>query len=196
MCKVKLVSVFVLLMLLLGVVPGAAITGRDNGALNSGCRTCAFAAPISSEPITDWQRYEDPDFKLALEYPDGWKVETTIQQSEPFSDWVSAGAAMLFQDTQSSNSPAVSSHLDFRTDTRLSDEDKIKATIDAYFKLRYEGQRLLEAQDFSELVQDAKQPWVEREKDKRDIELYIASLFELNFLYRTFLGLMSSEQSS
>jgi hypothetical protein len=87
MCKVKFVSVFVLLVLLLGVVPGVAITGRDNDALkNSGCRTCAFAASISSEPITDWQRYEDPDFKLALEYPDGWKVETTIQQPRPFSD--------------------------------------------------------------------------------------------------------------
>jgi hypothetical protein len=98
------------------------------------------------------------------------------------SIWVSAGAAMPFQDTQSTNSPAVSSHLDFQTDTRLSDEDKIEATIDAYFKLRYEGQRLLEAQDFSELVEDAKQPWVERETDKRDIELYIASLFGLNYV--------------
>jgi len=60
----------------------------------------------------------------------------------------------------------------------LSDEEKIKAAIDAYFALRYEGQKTLVAQDFFDLIEDNTLDWVKKEKDKRDIEIYIADLYD------------------
>jgi len=59
----------------------------------------------------------------------------------------------------------------------LSDEEKINAAIEAYFTLRYEGQKLLAAQDFSSVVDDKTLDWVKQEQDKREIEIYIASLY-------------------
>lgn len=64
----------------------------------------------------------------------------------------------------------------------MSDEEKIKATIDAYFTTRYEGQKLLAAQDFSPLLEDSTSAWVQKEKDKREIELYNAEAFDLKYL--------------
>lgn len=64
----------------------------------------------------------------------------------------------------------------------LSDEEKIKEVIDAYFVIKYESQKLLEKQDFSLLLDDATLEWVRKEKDKRDVELYIAELFNLNYI--------------
>ena len=76
---------------------------------------------------------------------------------------------------------AVSNYQAAQQNSELSEEEKIKALIDAYFTLRYEGQKLLEAQDFSVLVEDNTLSWVKLEKDRREIELYIASTFGLRY---------------
>ncbi|MGE5342515.1 MAG: amidase domain-containing protein [Candidatus Omnitrophota bacterium] len=64
------------------------------------------------------------------------------------------------------------------------DEDEIKNTIGLYFDLRYESQKLLEPQDFSFLVSDKPEAreWLKREQDKQEIELYVASIYRLNYL--------------
>ncbi|MGC9400626.1 MAG: hypothetical protein ACP5HM_16045 [Anaerolineae bacterium] len=94
MRKVKFVSMFVLLALLVSAVPGAVV-GRESPPQNGSsamstvknCRSSAcFHTELSAEPISDWLRYEDPNYAFTLEYPAEWKVETTIQQSVPFSD--------------------------------------------------------------------------------------------------------------
>ena len=66
----------------------------------------------------------------------------------------------------------------------MTDEDKIKNAIDVYFKLRYEGQKLLEAQNFSFLIANdpQTQAWAQREKDKREVELYNAATYRLNYV--------------
>lgn len=76
----------------------------------------------------------------------------------------------------------ISKYIDAQQNPVLSDEEKIKAAIDAYFTTRYEGQKLLAAQDFSPLLEDSTLAWVNKEKDKREIELYNASLFDLKYL--------------
>ncbi|MFZ5921288.1 MAG: amidase domain-containing protein [Chloroflexota bacterium] len=80
---------------------------------------------------------------------------------------VSEIAMANYRDAQSSN---------------LSEEDKIKSAISAYFTTRYESQRLLESQDFSPVLENATLEWVRKEMDKREIELYIATLFGLRYL--------------
>jgi hypothetical protein len=65
--------------------------------------------------------------------------------------------------------------------TDLSNEEQIKAVIETYFTIRYEGQKSIVAQDFSFLVQDDTSEWVKKERDKREIELYIADLFNLGY---------------
>lgn len=51
------------------------------------CRVSkAYAAPISSEPINQWQIYTDADYGFVLEYPVGWESETTIFQTIPYVD--------------------------------------------------------------------------------------------------------------
>ncbi len=56
------------------------------GALmtNSRCRDSGTTIATLSEPVSDWLGYTDPDYRFKLEYPAKWKLETTIQQSEPF----------------------------------------------------------------------------------------------------------------
>lgn len=81
---------------------------------------------------------------------------------------------------------AISNYRAAQQNADLSDEEKIKATIDAYFTTRYEGQKLVEAQDFSPLLDDDTETWVRKEKDKRDIELYVASLFDLSYVSYSF----------
>jgi hypothetical protein len=76
---------------------------------------------------------------------------------------------------------AISNYLVAQQSQDLSDEEKIKAAIDAYFTTRYEGQKLVEVQDFSVVVEDDSLDWVKKEKDKREIELYIASSFDLGY---------------
>lgn len=82
--------------------------------------------------------------------------------------------------TQASRA-AISDYLAAQQNTDLSDEEKIKVVIDAYFTLRYEGQKAVREQDFSSLVEDNNLDWVKKEQDKREIELYIASLFDLGY---------------
>jgi hypothetical protein len=89
-----------------------------------------------------------------------------------------------------------------QADPNLSDEEKIKAAIDAYFTTRYEGQAVLARidistysdyarrveqvaaaaeQDFSLLVEAANADWLIKEKDLREIELYKAVIFDLGY---------------
>lgn len=56
-----------------------------------------------------------------------------------------------------------------------------KLLLTLYFTTRYEGQKLIEIQDFSPVIEDDTADWVKKEKDKREIELYIASLFDLGY---------------
>lgn len=77
---------------------------------------------------------------------------------------------------------ATSKYIVAQSNSQISDEEKIKTTIDAYFTTRYEGQKMLEAQDFSVLLADKDLPWVQKEKDKREIELYTAKLFDLRYV--------------
>lgn len=77
---------------------------------------------------------------------------------------------------------AVSHYQAAQQNSELSEEEKIKSLIDAYFTLRYEGQKLLEAQDFSVLVEDNALGWVKLEKDKRYIELYSATLYNTPYV--------------
>ena len=69
---------------------------------------------------------------------------------------------------------AIANYLAVQKNPDLNDEEKIKITIDTYFTLRYEGQKVVAAQDFSLLVEDNTLDWVKKEMDKREIELYIA----------------------
>jgi hypothetical protein len=78
----------------------------------------------------------------------------------------------------------VANYKQVQSDARLTDEEKIKNTIDTYFKLRYESQKLLKPLDFSFLTANSSQAWswVEGEQDKREIELFIASTYNLNYV--------------
>ncbi len=77
---------------------------------------------------------------------------------------------------------AIAKYATAQRNSALTDEEKVKAAIDAYFTTRYEGQKLLVAQDFSPLIEDNTLDWVKKEKDKRDIELYSAKLFDLKYV--------------
>lgn len=92
--------------------------------------------------------------------------------------------AVIAQGPPPQDRSVVSSYLEAQADSTLSDEDKIKNVIDTYFRLRYESQKLLEPQDFSFLTANSSQArsWDERERDKREIELFIASNYKLNYV--------------
>ncbi len=92
------------------------------------------------------------------------------------------------------NQEIISSYLEAQSNPRLTDEDKIKATIGAYFSLRYEGQKQLKTQDFSALLTDKTLKWVQKEKDKREIEIYVAATYRLNYVeYKYVIGYDSVE---
>jgi len=98
--------------------------------------------------------------------------------------------AVIAQGPPPQDRSVVSSYLEAQADSTLSDEDKIKNVIDTYFRLRYESQKLLEPQDFSFLSDDGPKTrnWAQREQDKREIELYVASTYRLNYVkYEYFL---------
>ncbi len=76
---------------------------------------------------------------------------------------------------------AISNYEAAQKNPNLSDEDKIKIAIEAYFTLRYESQKQLVQQDFSILLADSSLDWVQKEIDKREIELYIACMFEISY---------------
>ena len=77
---------------------------------------------------------------------------------------------------------AIANYIVAQHNPNLSDEEKIKAAIDAYFTTRYEGQKLLVQEDFSQVLEDDTLDWVKKEKDKREIELYVAVLFDLKYV--------------
>lgn len=76
---------------------------------------------------------------------------------------------------------AISKYQMAQKNLAISNEEKIKTAIDAYFITRYEGQKLLQMEDFSPLLANNTQAWVKKEKDKRDVELYVAKLFNLKY---------------
>jgi hypothetical protein len=76
---------------------------------------------------------------------------------------------------------AIANYLAAQKNPILTNEEKIKIAIDTYFTLRYEGQKAVAAQDFSPLVEDSTLDWVKKEIDKREIELYIACMFDLDY---------------
>jgi len=76
---------------------------------------------------------------------------------------------------------AIANYLAAQRNRDLSNEEKIKIAIDTYFILRYEGQKAIAAQDFSLLVEDNSLDWVKKEIDKREIELYIACMFDIGY---------------
>jgi hypothetical protein len=76
---------------------------------------------------------------------------------------------------------AISNYQTAQLNPNLSDEEKIKAVIDAYFVVRYEGMKLLEEQDFSTLLEDNTFEWVGKEKDRREVEIYMATLTGLKY---------------
>lgn len=100
--------------------------------------------------------------------------------------FVSSGAASqianqnFVRNTQISQA-AIANYLATQKNVKANDIERIKSAIDAYFTIRYEGQKIMTEQDFSILVEDEASDWVEKEKDKREIELYIASLFDLGY---------------
>lgn len=83
--------------------------------------------------------------------------------------------------SKSTSQVAISKYFAAQQNPNLTDEDKIKTAIAAYFTTRYEGQKLLTTQDFSPILEDNSLAWVQKEKDKREIELYNASLFDLKY---------------
>ncbi|MBI3172706.1 MAG: amidase domain-containing protein [Chloroflexi bacterium] len=78
-------------------------------------------------------------------------------------------------------SPVIDSYLAAQDNKSLGDEEKIKVAINAYFTLRYEGQKNLELRDFSVLLKDKTSDWVIKETDKREVELAIASMYGLGY---------------
>ena len=94
---------------------------------------------------------------------------------------IGASSPVQYEQKSTTTQIAFSNYLATQENTDLSDDEKIKAAIDAYFASRYEGQKVLEQQDFSPLLDDDTLDWVKKEKDKREIELYVASLFDLSY---------------
>jgi hypothetical protein len=76
---------------------------------------------------------------------------------------------------------SVSNYLEAQKNDNLSDEEKIKSAINAYFTLRYESQKELKEQDFSILIEDNTLNWVKTEKDRRYLDTYIASLYNTSY---------------
>ncbi len=67
---------------------------------------------------------------------------------------------------------------------RYSDEEQIKYVINHYFMLRYEGQKNLQFNDFSYLIADwidETNEWTKTEIEKREIEQYLAKLYDLSY---------------
>jgi len=81
---------------------------------------------------------------------------------------------------------AIDEYLASQNNTDMPDEERIKSAIETYFTLRYESQKTLQEQDYSKLLEDSSQNWVNKENEKREIELYIASLFNLRYLQYDF----------
>jgi hypothetical protein len=98
--------------------------------------------------------------------------------------FISVSSCNTFQATTKNTKTsqvAIANYLAAQKNPDLNDEEKIKVTIDAYFTLRYEGQKAVAAQDFSPLVEDNTLDWVKKEIDKQEIELYIDCMFDTGY---------------
>lgn len=63
------------------------------------------------------------------------------------------------------------------------DVNGIKSAIDKYFNMRYESRSTLIPQDFKSLESNNRitTKWLQKEKNRQDIELYVASIYHLNY---------------
>lgn len=70
-----------------------------------------------------------------------------------------------------------------QSDHSASQEEQIKSAIDSFFRLRYEGQRRMQAQDFSYLVGKGEDAlaWQRKAQDKQEIELAVAAAYQLAY---------------
>jgi hypothetical protein len=66
----------------------------------------------------------------------------------------------------------------------IDERTTIKATVDQYFKTKYESRRLLNVQDFGPHVADTvrARQFLATERDKRDVEIFQAGLFNLRYI--------------
>jgi hypothetical protein len=76
---------------------------------------------------------------------------------------------------------AVTAALEIQKDPNLSEEEKIKSVINAYFVTRYESMKMLDKQEFSSLIQGDDLKWITQENDRREVEIYIATLAGLRY---------------
>lgn len=107
---------------------------------------------------------------------------------------VSAAGPLPLANQSEGHNSFVAHYLEAQAASDLTDQDKIKEAIDTYFRLRYEGQRLLETQDFALLLENPSRAWVQKEQDKREIEIYNAILNRLNYVkYKYWLNYDSLE---
>ncbi|MGC1377434.1 MAG: amidase domain-containing protein [Anaerolineales bacterium] len=88
------------------------------------------------------------------------------------------------QAEKSVSQTAISNYLAAQANPSLSDTQKIKAAINAYFTARYEGQKTLNAENYSALVstQNGAQEWLRKEKDRQEIEIFQGKTLGLNYL--------------
>lgn len=86
----------------------------------------------------------------------------------------------LIQNTEVSQA-AIVKYLAAQRNPDLTDEERIKIAIDAYFTLRYEGRDSVAEQDFSSLLLDGTLAWVKTEKDRLEVERYIACMFDIGY---------------
>lgn len=86
MRKIKFLAIAVLVVLLATlVIKGDSFSKPLIGGQHCGVSN-VLAASMSSEPITEWQNYNDPDYGFTVVYPVGWEFKATIDQSLPYSD--------------------------------------------------------------------------------------------------------------
>ncbi len=88
------IAIFVVLLATL-TIKGDSLPNYPLGEQRCGVSD-VLAASISSEPITKWQDYEDPDYGLIITYPAEWEFNITIDQSIPYSDSLAVVRRLTF----------------------------------------------------------------------------------------------------
>jgi len=82
--KILVISMLIIVMVVLLIdsdsTSNPLIHGKTCGVSN------ALAASLPSEPIAEWQNYQDLDYGFTIAYPVGWDYQVTIDQSIPYSN--------------------------------------------------------------------------------------------------------------
>jgi hypothetical protein len=137
---------------------------------------CACEGPSAQTHTTQVSTKHPTQAGLAEETP------TVLPSPRALHTFVPIRATIMPVQTNTETSRvAIANYLAAQKNPDLNDEEKIKITIDTYFTLRYEGQKVVAAQDFSSLIEDNSLDWVKKEIDKREIELYIACMFNTSY---------------